>query len=30
MKDNARYESIEEIDLLEDKDHEIIKDVAIH
>ena len=29
MKDNARYESIEEIDLPEDKDHEIIKDQAI-
>lgn len=29
MKDNARYESIEEIDLPEDKDHEIIKDEAI-
>ena len=29
MKDNARYESIEEIDLPEDKDHEIIKDESI-
>ena len=29
MKDNARYESIEEIDIPEDKDHEIIKDEAI-
>ena len=29
MKDNARNESIEEIDLPEDKDHEIIKDEAI-
>lgn len=29
MKDNARYESIEEIDLPEDKDHEIIKHEAI-
>lgn len=29
MKDNARYESIEEIDLPYDKDHEIIKDESI-